>query len=42
MERQGVEDFGKKWPDVQSLLAALESFQIYYLDPKPQNIVVGG
>ncbi len=42
MERQGLEDFGGSWPDVKSLLAALESFQIYYLDPKPQNIVLGG
>jgi hypothetical protein len=42
MERQGLDDFGKNWPDVKSLLAALESFQIYYLDPKPQNIVLGG
>ncbi len=41
MERQGLDDFGENWPDVKSLLAALESFQIYYLDPKPQNIVFG-
>jgi hypothetical protein len=41
MERQGSENFGKNWADVKSLLAALESFQIYYLDPKPQNIVFG-
>jgi hypothetical protein len=36
-----MDDFGKNWPTVRSLLAALESFQIYYLDPKPQNIVLG-
>ena len=38
-ERQGLELFEGNWPAVKSLMAALESFQIYYLDPKPHNIV---
>lgn len=37
-ERQGREHFEQHWPTVQALLFALESFQIYYLDPKPGNI----
>ena len=38
-EEKGRENFGVNWPKVKSLLAALESFQIYYLDPSPSNIV---
>ena len=38
-EHRGRELFEDNWPAVQSLLAALESFQIYYLDPQPHNIV---
>ena len=38
-ERQGRENFGGNWPAVKALLSDLESFQIYYLDPKPHNIV---
>lgn len=38
-EENGRELFDDNWPAVKSLLSALESFQIYYLDPKPQNIV---
>jgi hypothetical protein len=38
-DEQGREMFGDNWPAVQSLLAALASFLIYYLDPKPHNIV---
>ncbi len=38
-EAEGSELFDENWPTVKSLLAALESFQIYYLDPKPHNIV---
>lgn len=37
-ERRGIEEFGHNWPRVQSLLATLESYQIYYLDPRPGNI----
>jgi hypothetical protein len=38
-EEQGRELFGNNWRAVKRLLADLESFQIYYLDPKPHNIV---
>ncbi|HZZ27010.1 MAG TPA: hypothetical protein VFE46_03305 [Pirellulales bacterium] len=37
--QQGLERFGKNWPRVQRLMQSLESFQIYYLDPSPSNIV---
>jgi len=36
---EGLERFGKNWPAVQSLMLTLESYQIYYLDPSPSNIV---
>jgi len=39
MEEQGQELFERNWPAVKTLLSDLESFQIYYLDPKPHNIV---
>lgn len=38
-EARGQERFEGNWPRVKSLLADLESFQIYYLDPTPNNIV---
>ena len=38
-ERDGWERFEGNWPKVKKLLAALESYQIYYLDPQPHNIV---
>ena len=38
-DKDGREMFGEDWPTVQSLMRALESYQIYYLDPKPHNIV---
>ncbi len=38
-EQQGLERFERNWPAVKSLTAALESYQIYYLDPQPNNIV---
>jgi hypothetical protein len=31
--------FGKNWPIVKMLMAELETYLIYYLDPKPHNIV---
>lgn len=31
--------FGKNWPAVKMLMAELETYLIYYLDPKPHNIV---
>lgn len=37
-ERLGIERFEQHWPEVKLLLAALESFQIYYLDPQRGNI----
>ena len=39
-EQRGRERFEENWPTVKLLLAALESFQIYYLDPSPSNIVL--
>ncbi len=44
-DEQGRELFGDNWPRVRSLLAVLESYQIYYpqpynsITPKPYNIV---
>jgi hypothetical protein len=38
-EEQGLMLFENHWPAVKSLMAALESMLIYYLDPKPHNIV---
>lgn len=38
----GRERFGDNWPRVQQLLRDFESFLIYYLDPKPGNIVFEG
>ncbi|MEX0866310.1 MAG: hypothetical protein WD030_03060 [Pirellulales bacterium] len=38
MHTQGKELFEHHWPEVLVLLDDLESFQIYYLDPKPGNI----
>lgn len=37
-EEQCKEWFGYHWPEVQRLLAALESVGIYYTDPRPGNI----
>ncbi len=39
-EERGQERFERHWPKVKALLEALESFQIYYLDPSPYNIVI--
>lgn len=38
-EQQGRERFEQNWPKVKLLMAALESYQIYYLDPQPYKIV---
>ena len=38
-ERKGLDDFGENWQKVKRLLISLESFQLYYLDPTPSNIV---
>jgi hypothetical protein len=37
-EQQGIAQFEHNGPAVKSLLAALESYQIYYLDPRRGNI----
>lgn len=42
-DQRGREQFGEEnWKSVQRLMSALESFQIYYLDPRPHNIVFPG
>ena len=38
-ERQCQEWFQENWPEVCELLATLEGYGIYYLDPRPGNIV---
>jgi hypothetical protein len=38
IDEQGRERFEENWPAVKSLMATLESYQIYYLDPQPHNI----
>jgi hypothetical protein len=37
-ERKNRELFRHHWPEVQRLLASLESVGIYYLDPQLSNI----
>jgi hypothetical protein len=37
-EEKRIYEFGENWPAVQILLADLESYQIYYLDPNNHNI----
>jgi hypothetical protein len=39
LEEQGRELFEDNWPAAKMVMAALESFLIFYLDPKPYNIV---
>lgn len=42
-DARGLELFGEEnWRSVQRLMSALESFQIYYVDPRPHNIVFPG
>lgn len=38
-EEKCEELFQHHWPEVRMLLATLESYGIYYLDPRPWNIV---
>ncbi len=38
-EAHGQWLFGKNWPAVKMLMNELESYRIFYLDPKPHNIV---
>lgn len=37
----GRENFGGKWAAVLSLIRALESYGIWYIDPKPGNVMFG-
>jgi len=39
LDMKGRAIFNENWPSVRRLMAALESFQIYYLDPNAGNIV---
>lgn len=36
---EGRENFGKRWSKVLSVIRILEGFGIYYVDPKPGNIM---
>ncbi len=36
--RKNAEQFGSDWPAAQRILAELEEWQIYMLDPSPTNI----
>jgi hypothetical protein len=36
---EGRENFGKRWSTVLSVIRILEGFGIYYVDPKPGNIM---
>ncbi len=38
-QREGLELFGENWPRVERLLRELESCLVYYLVPRPGNIV---
>jgi hypothetical protein len=38
---EGRENFGKRWATVMSLVRTLESYGIYYVDPKPGNVMFG-
>jgi hypothetical protein len=38
-DKRCEEIFQHHWPEVQNLMASLESIGIYYLDPQPSNIV---
>jgi hypothetical protein len=37
-DQEGEQNFGHHWPEVLHLMDALESYLIYYLDPRPGNI----
>lgn len=38
---EGRENFGQRWPKVLSVVRILEGHGIYYVDPKPGNIMFG-
>jgi hypothetical protein len=38
---EGKENFGNRWGTVMSLIRTLQKYGIYYVDPKPGNIMFG-
>ena len=38
-EKEKIEEFGGRWPEVKAVLRALEDLEIYVLDVSPRNIV---
>lgn len=36
---EGKENFGPRWPEVLRLIGALQKYGIWYVDPKPGNIM---
>jgi hypothetical protein len=40
-EAEGKENFGEQWSIVLSLVGALQKYGIWYVDPKPGNIMFG-
>lgn len=38
---EGQETFGPRWPKVLAVIAALQRYGIWYVDPKPGNIMFG-
>lgn len=38
---EGLETFGHRWPKVMSLIGSLQQYGIWYVDPKPGNIMFG-
>jgi hypothetical protein len=36
---EGKENFGGRWPEVLRLIGALQKYGIWYVDPKPGNIM---
>ncbi len=38
---EGQENFGDRWPKVLSLIGSLQQYGIWYVDPKPGNIMFG-
>ncbi len=39
---EGRENFGDQWAKVLSLIRILEGYGIYYVDPKPGNVMISG
>jgi hypothetical protein len=40
-ESKGIELYGPRWEDVQSILRILRQYGIHYVDPTPGNINFG-